>query len=163
MERGDLKHLMSQYELKHPFSEYFCPDPAFVVITQSNLRYPKSPKPNQLDMRVMEQENATGPVPPVSTVVSDNYEIVEDKGRHAGNLSLFPLLLLFFLSPAWVLLHHCCLCHVSVSSCKRQRKGDGEAHTSSYAKPFSTSFRVMCLCSSEFPLMLNNQVRPPCF
>lgn len=71
--------------------------------------------------------------------------------------------LIVLSSPARVLLHHCCLCHVSLSSCERQRKGDGEARTSSYAKQFSTSFHIMCLCASEFPLMLNNEVRPPCF
>lgn len=85
--RGEIKHLMSQEEQKHPFGEYFYPDSAFVGRTQSNLRYVRSPKPNQPDMWVIEQENATGPVPPVSTVLSDNHEIVEDKGRHTGKLS----------------------------------------------------------------------------
>lgn len=48
-------------------------DAAFVVVTQSNLRYVEGLKPYQLDMSVIEQEKATGPVCPVSTVLSDNY------------------------------------------------------------------------------------------
>lgn len=77
----------------------FFTDAAFVVITQSNLRYVNSLKPNQLDMWVMEQEKATGLVCPVSAMVSDNYEIAEDKGGHSWNLSFHRSYCSFFLLP----------------------------------------------------------------
>lgn len=130
----------------------FVADAAFVVVAQNHLRHVKGPKPHQLELWVMEQEKPQAQ----SDLCHPSYQII----RRLQRIREGTHLLLFFLSIAP---SSSAPCHVSLSSCERQRKGDGEAHTSSYAKPVSTSFRVMCLCSPEFPLMLNNEVRPPCF
>lgn len=86
-------------------------DAAFVVGTQSNLRYVESLKPNQLDMSVIEEEK-----PQAQFVLCQLWNRIIIKLQRIKEATipfirdcLFLLLFLFFVSPVQVLLYLQCL------------------------------------------------------